>query len=71
MCMIKSLEPYKGGDERFFPLHTLDIVDKHRLLITVGASRILWPMDRVPQNIEIGQGAPTGPVIPPLPQVFR
>ena len=71
VCMIKSLEPYIGGDERFPALHFLDIADKHRLLITVGASRdSVAHGPEVLQSIEIGRGGPTGPVIPLLPQVF-
>jgi len=35
---IKSLKPYKGGDGDLWRLHALNIIDKHRLLITAGAS---------------------------------
>jgi hypothetical protein len=35
---IEKLRPYQGGDERFWRLHRLDIEDKHRLLIPVGAA---------------------------------
>jgi hypothetical protein len=35
---IDTIEPYGGGSgEIFWHLHCLDIIDKHRLLITVGA----------------------------------
>jgi hypothetical protein len=36
---IKALKPYNGGNQPLFALHRLDITDKHRLLITVGAVR--------------------------------
>ena len=32
---IKSLKPYKGGDDLLFALHQLDIVRKHRRLLDV------------------------------------
>lgn len=71
MHMIKSLKPYKGGDERFPALHFLDIVDKHRLLIAVGASRdSVAHGPEVLQNLEIRRGGPTGPIIPPLHRAF-
>lgn len=35
---VKKLKPYRGGDERFWRLHRLDIEDKHHLLILVGAA---------------------------------
>lgn len=35
---IERLRPYQGGDERFWRLHRLDVEDKHRLLIPVGAA---------------------------------
>jgi hypothetical protein len=31
---IKSLEPYKGGDDTIWPLHELDIIRKHERLIS-------------------------------------
>jgi hypothetical protein len=36
--MIRGFRPYKGGDEQLWMLHRLDIADKHRLLIVVGAA---------------------------------
>jgi hypothetical protein len=32
---IKSLDPYQGGDPAIWPLHQLDILRKHKRLITV------------------------------------
>lgn len=39
ISFIKALKPYKGGNQMLFALHRLDITDKHRLLIAVGAAR--------------------------------
>jgi hypothetical protein len=36
---IKALKPYNGGNQHLFALHRLNLADKHRLLITVGAVR--------------------------------
>jgi hypothetical protein len=36
--MILGFRPYKGGDDQLWMLHRLDIADKHRLLIAVGAA---------------------------------
>lgn len=36
--LIKKAKPYKGGDEAFWRLHQLDITDKHKLLVPVGAA---------------------------------
>jgi len=33
--MIRSLKPYKGGNERLRAVHDLDIADKHKLIIPV------------------------------------
>ncbi|MFF0009758.1 hypothetical protein ACFYQT_40940 [Streptomyces tibetensis] len=35
---VQALRPFQGGDDRFWRLHKLDIEDKHRLLIPVGAA---------------------------------
>ncbi len=34
---VKELKPYKGGNEVLYDLHQLDIIDKHRMLVPVGA----------------------------------
>ena len=34
---IDSLRPYKGGDDVLWLLHSLNNIDKHRLLVTVGS----------------------------------
>ena len=36
--IIKSLKPYKGGNEPLWRIHCLDIADKHRLILSVGAA---------------------------------
>ena len=34
---IDALRPYKDGNDALWKLHKLNIIDKHRLLVTVGA----------------------------------
>ena len=34
--LIKEAKPYKGADNPFWPLHKLDIEDKHKLLVPIG-----------------------------------
>lgn len=36
--LIKRAKPYKGGEGAFWRLHQLDIADKHKLLVPVGAA---------------------------------
>jgi hypothetical protein len=38
LAIIDSLNPYKGGDDVLWRIHTLNNRDKHRLLVTVGSS---------------------------------
>jgi hypothetical protein len=35
---IDGIAPYKGGNDALWQLHRLDIIDKHRLLLTVGSA---------------------------------
>jgi hypothetical protein len=35
---VRALQPWKGGDDDLWKLHRLDIIDKHRLLVPVGAA---------------------------------
>jgi hypothetical protein len=35
---IKSLKPYKDGNEALWHIHCLDITDKHRLILSVGSA---------------------------------
>jgi hypothetical protein len=35
---IDSVKPYKGGNDVLWQLHRLNIVDKHRLMLTVGSN---------------------------------
>ncbi|MGC1184399.1 MAG: hypothetical protein WBA31_04500 [Candidatus Dormiibacterota bacterium] len=35
---IDALNPYKGGNDTLWQLHKLNLVDKHRFLITVGSN---------------------------------
>lgn len=36
--LIKEAKPYKGGNDAFWWLHQLDVTDKHKLLVPVGAA---------------------------------
>lgn len=36
--LVAELKPYKGGHDALWRLHSLDATDKHRLLLTVGAT---------------------------------
>ena len=46
--IFEDLKPYKGGDEAFWRLHQLDILDKHKALIPVGAAYHSFDMSMVP-----------------------
>jgi hypothetical protein len=35
---IDALQPYRGGNDQLWQLHRLNIIDKHRLLVTVGST---------------------------------
>jgi hypothetical protein len=54
--MILGFHPYRGGDDQLWMLHRLDITDKHRLLIAVGAAY---------RNIVIAFPVPKADWIPP------
>ena len=46
---INALKPYKGGNDLLWSLHRLNRIDKHRMLITVGAAyvhRSMTPSER-------------------------
>jgi hypothetical protein len=46
---INALKPYKGGNEFLWTLHRLNNIDKHRVLITVGAAHVarsIRPLER-------------------------
>jgi hypothetical protein len=39
ITMFNAIQPYKGGkDDKLWVLHKLSIIDKHRLLVTVGSA---------------------------------
>ncbi len=38
IAAIDAVKPYKGGNDSLWLLHTLNNIDKHRLLITVGSA---------------------------------
>jgi hypothetical protein len=43
--IISSVQPYQTLDQTLWLLHQLDIIDKHRLLLTVTASMDKWGVD--------------------------
>jgi hypothetical protein len=38
-ALVRGLEPYQGGNDLLWSLHELDIIDKHRALVSVTAVR--------------------------------
>jgi hypothetical protein len=59
MRVIESLEPYTGGNDDIVTLHKLDIIDKHRSIIPVGAaqfnSTFQWDLTKLPiEEIIVG-----------------
>ncbi len=44
---IRSLNPYPGGNDGLWRLHRLDVVDKHRLLLSVGSAHKNIVLDAV------------------------
>jgi hypothetical protein len=40
MAVLRTLKPYKGGDDALYALHRLNIEDKHHLLIPAYGARI-------------------------------
>ena len=65
---IDAIEPYKGGNDVLWRLHRLNIVDKHRLLVTVG-SRV--------RSVDLGalmssqMKFPDGTPVPKISAYFR
>jgi hypothetical protein len=42
---IDRMRPYRGGNNSLWAIHKLDIIDKHRLLLTVGMRIGKWSFD--------------------------
>lgn len=47
--VLYALKPYKGGNDALWRLHRLDIIDKHRLLLTVAAAAMTVVFDMGPR----------------------
>lgn len=68
---IIDIRPYPGGDDLLFGLHSLDIIDKHRLILTVGCVaqfsvpvlKRLEPSVPIDGNGNIRFAKPSGPII--------
>lgn len=39
---VRAMSPWEAGDRKLWQLHRLDIIDKHRLLVPVGATSPTW-----------------------------
>jgi hypothetical protein len=67
-CLIKGLKPFKGGNDALWSLHQLNIIDKHRLLVTIdlvrqgmrmgGVELVFQPFVRLPlkSGAELARG---------------
>lgn len=71
--LIKRLIPYRGGSDAFWRLHQLSIVDKHRLMATVGGAHENVIIDFSVQLREIARRAGFDWVkdIPPMKMGLR
>ena len=59
--LIRRLQPYRGGKgHAFWQLHRLDIIDKHRAIIPVGAN--LANIQTFPPGNSVYTGKPTYPL---------
>ena len=61
--LIRTVKPYKGGDDVLWRLHRLNNIDKHRLLVTCGAFIHNWS---ITQHIDV-----TNPDIQTLDRMAR
>ena len=50
--LIRSIKPYKGGNDALWRLHRLNNIDKHRLLLVCGAFVHNWS---ITQHIDVTQ----------------
>lgn len=56
--VIDDLRPYADGNDCFYALHQLDIIDKHRLLLTVAMSIGKWSFNLSGQQTIVGFNMP-------------
>ena len=63
--LIKATKPYKGGNNGLWLIHQLNVIDKHRLLIAVGAAHRHIKIDLTPTIRHVF------PDVPPNPMVFN
>ena len=61
--LVDRLQPYAGGNDALWRLHSLDILDKHRVLVPVGAAYRQFIL-----NVELPKipGMPEGCKVPPI-----
>lgn len=72
--LLDSLEPYKGGCDAIWRLHRLNIIDKHRALMTVGVTgqgrRLLKDMPEESTTLT-GERADPLTIAMPLPPLLK
>lgn len=71
-ALIRSLQPYKGGNDGFFALHDLDIAGKHRNLLEVrafGHSMRLGSLSGQPTYLRIPGSQETPGMLSIFPQI--
>lgn len=58
--MVRELEPFKGGNQFLWKLHDLDIIDKHRNLLSIGFDQVPGSDTRVdfPSAVKCFPGFP-------------
>jgi hypothetical protein len=68
---LKGLSPYRGGNEALWRLHKLDIIDKHRLMVTTYARYVGIELDPSERLVKALAKAGKDVEIPPMPFTLR
>ena len=63
--LLDEIRPYRGGDHAIWPVHVLDNIDKHRLLIPILSSGDINGIEVVDENGESWQGNAIGTIQEP------
>jgi len=70
--LVEELKPYKGGNEAFWRLHQLDVLDKHKAIVPVGAAHrsvgVTFNTNRKLAEMLAEKGIKVNPA--PMPPVF-
>jgi len=68
---LNTLEPYKGGKgHKLWVLHELNLIDKHRLLVTVGSSYQSFNVGAHMRPMMQEQAAAVGIAAPKVPDLY-